>query len=315
VRRKGERFRLIVAVAVAAALLVGASSTPGTGPSPESSPDAIRLMFLGDSITGGPGCWRAEVWRDLSDDGYDVDMVGPFTRDDCGGVTDSEGRVWDPDNAGYGGITTADVTNKVVNRNLLTNYPPDLIVMLLGTNDVRAGNDAQKVLDQYTFLLRLYRDYVPRVTVVIGTLPPIGPSECVDCQAVLDELNPLIPGWAESASTPESPVTAAVIHTELDVSTDTVDDLHPNESGNAKIAAAFLPAIEAALDDVAARRDSSSPLSSESWPATPPSPPSPGCSSTGARARPPDPPPDRDPNLSGLRFRYWGMMKRDPEAP
>lgn len=216
-------------------------------------------MFLGDSITGGPGCWRAEVWRDLSDDGYDVDMVGPFTRDDCGGVTDSEGRVWDPDNAGYGGITTADVTNKVVNRNLLTNYPPDLIVMLLGTNDVRAGNDAQKVLDQYTFLLRLYRDYVPRVTVAIGTLPPIGPSECVDCQAVLDELNPLIPGWAESASTPESPVTAAVIHTELDVSTDTVDDLHPNESGNAKIAAAFLPAIETALDDVAARRDSSSP--------------------------------------------------------
>ncbi|MCJ7827042.1 MAG: GDSL-type esterase/lipase family protein [Demequinaceae bacterium] len=253
-----SRIRLITAVAaLVASILVGASAAPEAGPSSSSSPDAIRVMFLGESLTGGPGCWRAEVWRNLSDDGYNVDMVGPFTRDDCGGVTDAEGRVWDPDNAGYGGITTFGVTAKVVNRGLLTNNPPDVIVMLLGTNDVRAGSTVQEVLDQYTFLLGLFRDYVPDVTVVIGTLPPIGPSDCTDCQSILDELNPLIPGWAESASTPKSPVTAAVIHTDLDVATDTVDDLHPNASGNAKIAAAFLPAIEAALDDVAARRDSS----------------------------------------------------------
>ncbi|MBN2176497.1 MAG: hypothetical protein JW722_02440 [Demequinaceae bacterium] len=250
-----SRAPLIGLVALGIAVLVGASATPE--PSPSTFPDAVRVMFLGDSITGGPGCWRAEVWRNLSDDGYSVDMVGPFTRDDCGGVADAEGRVWDPDNAGYGGITTYGVTAKVANRDLLTNHPPDVIVMLLGTNDVRAGSTTQEVLDQYTFLLGLFRDYVPDVTVVIGTLPPIGPSDCTDCQAILDELNPLIPGWAESASTPDSPVTVAVIHTDLDVTTDTVDDLHPNASGNAKIAAAFLPVIEAALDDVKARQDSS----------------------------------------------------------
>ena len=255
------RFLALVGVVVAALALTGASVAlaPTSTPTP-TGPAPVRVMFLGDSITGGPGCWRAEVWQRLSDDGYRIDAVGPFVRDDCGGVTDAAGRVWDPDNAGYGGITTFGMTAKIVNGGLIEKNRPQLIVMLIGTNDIRGGKTAPEVIDQYTFLLGLYRRYVPDISVVIGTLPPIGPSDCPTCQPVVDEVNALIPGWAAGASTPESPVTVAVLHTNLDVIADTVDEIHPNASGNAKLAAAWIGPIEDALDRIA-------------WPPPPPAPP------------------------------------------
>lgn len=256
------RLAATLVATVGAAFLAGASAP---APSPTASDEPVRVMFLGDSITGGPGCWRAELWTRLSDDGYLVDAVGPFTRDDCGGVTDAAGEMWDPDNAGYGGITTYGVTSKIVDRGLLTKNSPDLIVMLLGTNDVRGGSTADEVLAQYTFLLGLFRDYIPDVSVVIGTLPPIGPGDCADCQAVLDELNPRIPGWAAGASTAASPVTAAVLHTDIDAIADTVDELHPNASGNAKIAAAWVEPVESALDEIAARHGAPTGLPPAVW--------------------------------------------------
>ena len=60
--------------------------TPG-GPNEPGGPDepggpgtpanAVRIMPLGDSITGSPGCWRALLWQDLTDAGYtNIDFVG-----------------------------------------------------------------------------------------------------------------------------------------------------------------------------------------------------------------------------------------------
>ncbi|HEY1179535.1 MAG TPA: SGNH hydrolase, partial [Phytomonospora sp.] len=37
---------------------------------PAASAAAVRVMPLGDSITAGPGCWRALLWDHLRADGY-----------------------------------------------------------------------------------------------------------------------------------------------------------------------------------------------------------------------------------------------------
>ena len=42
-----------------------------------SAATPVRVMPLGDSITGSPGCWRALLWNRLQSTGYpDVDFVG-----------------------------------------------------------------------------------------------------------------------------------------------------------------------------------------------------------------------------------------------
>ena len=249
-----------VLVACGALALVGATS-------PADSKDPVRVMFLGDSITGSPGCWRAEVWRQLTNDGYSVDMVGPRTADECGGVTNDAGVLWDPDNAGIGGATTFEMINHIGYDGLAEKNPAELYVILLGTNDVRGNFPASKVLEQYTFLVTLIREETPDATFVFGTLPPIGPSDCTDCQAVIDELNPQMPEWAEGVSTTDSPVTIAVIHEGMDPAIDTYDDLHPNDSGNAKLAAAWVGPIEEALDGIggAGEAEASGGLSPWGW--------------------------------------------------
>ena len=45
----------------------------------------VRIMPLGDSITGSPGCWRALLWNQLQSAGYtNIDFVGTLPPQGCG---------------------------------------------------------------------------------------------------------------------------------------------------------------------------------------------------------------------------------------
>src|ERR1044072_8424553 len=58
---------------------------------------AIRIMPLGDSITGSPGGWRALLWNRLQSTGYtDIDFVGTLPPQGCSVAHDC-------DNEGHGG--------------------------------------------------------------------------------------------------------------------------------------------------------------------------------------------------------------------
>ena len=53
----------------------------------------VRVMPLGDSITGSPGCWRAVLWNRLQSTGYtNVDFVGTLGPQGCGQPTTATTR-------------------------------------------------------------------------------------------------------------------------------------------------------------------------------------------------------------------------------
>src|SRR5688572_20982217 len=54
--------------AVVAGLLLAACAV--IAPAPASAAAPARIMALGDSITGSPGCWRALLWKHLQDTGH-----------------------------------------------------------------------------------------------------------------------------------------------------------------------------------------------------------------------------------------------------
>src|SRR5262245_1105259 len=64
--------RIACAVIAALAMTLAYNLTPLP-----AAAAAVRIMPLGDSITGGPGCWRALLWDRLQRNGFtDIDFVG-----------------------------------------------------------------------------------------------------------------------------------------------------------------------------------------------------------------------------------------------
>jgi lysophospholipase L1-like esterase len=259
------RSRRIVAALVAALLATAGSATmattasadalAGVAPEPSFEPitdtapnEGVRVLIIGDSITGNPGCWRAHVWQALTDAGRTVNMVGTRSLDECGGVTNAAGETWDPDNAGISGITTAGMYVRIGRDGLLQRTEPDVVVVMLGTNDLLGGLDADRILEQYTLLVELVRRELPDAPIVIAAPPPIAEDRCPGCQAHVDAISERLPGWAEDLSEDGSPVFVAVHVSGFDPALDMHDGIHPNAEGELKIAAALLPAVEAALD-------------------------------------------------------------------
>src|SRR2546423_1356031 len=72
----------------------------------------VRIMPLGDSITGSNGCWRALLWQHLQRSGItNVDFVGSLNNPYCSGS-------FDPDNEGHGGY----LATQIANNNLLPGW-------------------------------------------------------------------------------------------------------------------------------------------------------------------------------------------------
>lgn len=199
--------------------------------------DPVRIMPLGDSITGSPGCWRALLWNQLQDAGYtSVDFVGTLGPQGCG-VT------YDGDNEGHGGAlatVTAD-QNQLVGW--LSATHPDIVVMHFGTNDVWSAKSPETILAAFTKMVTQMRADNPSMKVLVAQILPMAPSNCAECGQRVQDLNAEIPQWAAGISTAESPVVAVDQWTGFSTSTDTYDGVHPNDSGNVKIANRWYPAL------------------------------------------------------------------------
>jgi hypothetical protein len=224
------------------------SDTP-TEPEPTPSdtagppPGPVRIMPLGDSITGSPGCWRGVLWQLLTDAGHDVDMVGSQSQG-CA-PTGS-----DPDHEGHGGyLVTVSVGNGDTRR-WLEQSTPDVLLLHFGTNDVWSNLPPAQILAAYTQIVTDLRELNPDATILAAQIIPLAPGPefgCTDCQQRAVNLNSQIPAWAAGLSTERSPIVVVDQWTGFDPAVDTYDGVHPDEDGNAKIAARWFAALDQVL--------------------------------------------------------------------
>lgn len=225
---------LVAALALATGLLLG--RPPGA-----AAADPVRVMPLGDSITGSPGCWRSVLWNRLQDEGHTaVDFVGTLGPQGCG-------QDHDGDNEGHGGFLVTNVAAQNQLPGWLDATHPDVVLMHFGTNDVWSSIPPERILDAYTTLVTQMRADNPRMTVLVAQIIPLNPPSCGECGARAEALNALIPGWAADVGTAESPVVAVDQWTGFDTAADTYDGVHPNAAGDQKIADRWYPALTAYL--------------------------------------------------------------------
>jgi lysophospholipase L1-like esterase len=198
-------------------------------------------MPLGDSITGSPGCWRALLWQQLQQAGHtEVDFVGTLPAQGCG-------FTYDGDNEGHGGYLATNVASQNLLPGWLAATDPDVVLMHFGTNDVWSNLPPATILAAFTTLVAQMRAANPAMKIMVAQILPMNPASCPECAQRVIDLNAAIPAWAAATTTTASPVTVVDQWTGFSTATDTGDGVHPNDSGNVKIANRWYPALTAAL--------------------------------------------------------------------
>ena len=226
-----KRYAILAALVTVLGLLIASPAHAAT----------VRIMPLGDSITGSPGCWRALLWNRLQENGYtDIDFVGTLPPQGCG-------IPYDGDNEGHGGALVTDVADRDLLPGWLAATRPDIVMMHFGTNDVWSAKPTATILAAYGELVDQMRASNPTMKILVAQIIPLDPPACPECARRAVELNQAIPGWAASKTTPASPIVVVDQWTGFDTATDTYDGVHPNASGDRKIADRWYPALAALL--------------------------------------------------------------------
>ncbi|MEQ0564517.1 cellulase family glycosylhydrolase [Amycolatopsis sp. NEAU-NG30] len=233
---KWRQLRVAVVGLLVAACAVVMPAPAGAAAAP------TRVMALGDSITGSPGCWRALLWQHLQQTGHtDVDFVGTLPAPGCG-------VPYDGDNEGHGGFLATGIVRDNQLPGWLAATHPDIVLMHLGTNDVWNNIPASAILDAYTTLLGQMRAANPATKLIVAKIIPMNPANCSACGQRVVELNNAIPAWAQAHSTAASPITVVDQWTGFDTAADTTDGVHPNSTtGIQKMESRWYPALVAAL--------------------------------------------------------------------
>ncbi|KFY31895.1 hypothetical protein V493_00702 [Pseudogymnoascus sp. VKM F-4281 (FW-2241)] len=202
----------------------------------------IRINALGDSITGSPGCWRAILYQKLQAEGLTggLDFVGTLSGQGCGIPYDGE-------NDGHGGFLATGIANNNQLPGWLSVSKPDIVMLQLGTNDVWSNISPSTILTAFSKLVDQMRVSKSNMHIVVAQITPMNPSSCPDCAQRVVAFNAAIPAWAASKSTSQSPITVADIFTGFNTGSDTGDGVHPNNSGNQKIADSWFGPLKAAI--------------------------------------------------------------------
>lgn len=229
---------LLAAILAFVAAVTVAMTTQASGAA------ATRIMPLGDSITGSPGCWRALLWNRLQSTGHtDVDFVGTLPPQGCG-------VSYDGDNEGHGGYLATNVANQNLLPGWLSATKPDIVLMHFGTNDVWSNIAPATILSAFTTLVNQMRASNPRMKILVAQIIPMNPSTCPDCAQRAVAFNSAIPGWAAATTTEQSPITVVDQWTGFSTSTDTYDGVHPNAAGDQKMSDKWYPPLVEALSGV-----------------------------------------------------------------
>ncbi|PZG03041.1 cellulose-binding protein, partial [Micromonospora craterilacus] len=217
------------------------SSRPVLAAVPAALAAPVRVMPLGDSITGSPGCWRALLWNRLQSAGYtNIDFVGTLGPQGCG-------QPYDGDNEGHGGALVTNVANQNQLPGWLSATRPDVVLMHFGTNDVWSNIAPATILAAYGRLVDQMRASNPAMRVLVAKIIPMAPSSCPDCGQRVVALNSAIDGWAAGKTTAQSPIVVVDQWTGFSTAADTYDGVHPNAAGDRKISDRWYPALTAAL--------------------------------------------------------------------
>jgi acyl-CoA thioesterase-1 len=248
-----------------------AQETGGTAPLANSKQRAVaakRVIIIGDSITEGSSgrqdSFRRPLWNSIVSDAgnFLIDFVGTrqgvqSVGSTCGSIEPLSGggpRVpeFDQDHEAYWGWCVDDVNDVLQSRLRLLaadDRRPDIAVVHLGTNDVyQLARAPSAVRGELATTIATLRSDNPKIRILLAKLIPLSSGDAV-LDAQIGVLNDEIAALAVATTTIASPITVVDQFTGFSNTNgvDRYDGVHPNDAGEAKMAAKWLPALKEAL--------------------------------------------------------------------
>ncbi|KAL2167875.1 hypothetical protein VTG60DRAFT_662 [Thermothelomyces hinnuleus] len=168
----------------------------------------LRIMPLGDSITEIT-CWRTLMWDQIAEAGY-ADKTAN----------------WGEHHEGHSGWLAIDIANNYLTT-WLKNTPADIVMFMLGTNDVVRGHTADDIIAAYTKMVNIMRAANPKMKIIVApsrrsTRASARIRACLnstDSPIVIADCNTGVPTW------------------------DLRDGVHPNAAGDKILASRIGPLL------------------------------------------------------------------------
>lgn len=234
------RLRRVAAAVALGATLTGLLAVPATATSGTPDGEPLKVMAVGDSITHGAvgdQTWRWYVDQHLRSQQVAFDFVGPSDTlwSPLGPAPAAPG--FDPDHAAIWGDSFV-VPLGAGPVELVAAHEPDVVVLALGTNDLHwYQQTSSATLQRATDWIERARQVRPHLDVVVLGVPGQSPEQVA--------YNGALGAWAEELTVEGARTVHAPWPQDYRASAgpddegDTWDSVHPNESGQAKLATAL----------------------------------------------------------------------------
>ncbi|WP_216326696.1 DUF4038 domain-containing protein [Deinococcus aestuarii] len=234
-------LNLLTAAVLTLGLLSSGCAAPGdvmaqTAPATATPARALKIMPLGDSITDGynvPGGYRTELYRRLSPQVPGLNFVGSMSN--------GPGTLADRDHEGHSGWRIDELAAKV--NDWLGHAQPDVILLMIGTNDIIQNRDLPGAPARLGRLLDQISARRPNTWILVSSLPPLqNPDE----NRRVGQYNAAIPGIAKSRADQGKKITFVNVGAALTLA-DLADGVHPTVSGYNKLADLWYQALRQTL--------------------------------------------------------------------
>ncbi|TWT85267.1 GDSL-like Lipase/Acylhydrolase [Posidoniimonas polymericola] len=226
---------------------------------PAAVAEPLRIMPLGDSVTDGfalAGGYRAPLYSKLQQAGLDTLFVGDHANNPTSALT----AAGQQNHSGHSGWVI-DGRISPTRNGLAENIDswlgrrrvpigPDIVLLMIGTNDVidnlQLATAPNRLSDLITRIVDPNDGLAPDAHFIVGSLIP---NRQAGKQAPTDAFNAVLPGLVAQHQQAGESVSfvdvASYVHT-----SDMSDLYHPNATGAAKIADAFLLGIQDYLESI-----------------------------------------------------------------
>ena len=225
--------------------------------------DTLKIMPVGDSITDGvgeDGGYRKYLDYMLKQKGISFDMVGPNSSWNASFNYNGQNVQYDSDHAGFSGYQIKEIPswgqqqggkgslyNELKNNNTIKKYSPDIILLIIGTNDMNSNRSMQECESDLRELMDyLIKEMPSGCMIFLSTIPELagGFFGGGNTTEKIASYNNIVKNVAAEYKSAGKNVTFADIHGCLDGTNDLGDGVHPNARGYEKMGKYFAGLVD-----------------------------------------------------------------------